>query len=136
MRSWVFSAILSLAVLSIAPLHADNPKAAKPISTITQPAVLERTELYFGAVDEDDWEDFMARVVTPRFPDGLTWFDVHGQWRTPSGEIHRLPSRMLILLYKPSEANSARVDEVRALFKQRFHQISVLRASGPVTASF
>lgn len=37
-----------------------------------------RTELYLEAVELSQWEDFLAHEVTPRFPDGLSWLDLHG----------------------------------------------------------
>jgi hypothetical protein len=49
------------------------------------PNPMVRTELYFGAVPKDQWDNFLARVVTPLFPEGLTWYDVQGQWRAPDG---------------------------------------------------
>jgi hypothetical protein len=33
-----------------------------------------------GTVSESEWQDFLATSVTPRFPDGLTVLDGHGQW--------------------------------------------------------
>jgi hypothetical protein len=93
-----------------------------------------RTELYFGPVSVRDWDEFLAHIVTPLFPDGLTWFDVQGQWRAPNGKIRKLPSRMLIILYPDTLRNDAAVEQVRRQFKSRFHQLSVLRVSSKVSA--
>ncbi|WP_421793604.1 DUF3574 domain-containing protein [Hydrocarboniphaga effusa] len=100
------------------------------------PAVRQmlRTELYFTAIDAAQWDTFLAEVVTPRFPDGLTWYDVHGQWRGPSGKPEKLPSRLLIVLHADNRNNERALVEVGALFKQRFGY-SVLRASAKVEAS-
>ncbi len=95
-----------------------------------------RTELYFGAVDPAEWSEFLATVVTPRFPDGFSVFDMQGQWRAPSGEVRKLPSRMLVVIHRPQPASDASVEAIRTLFKERFKQVSVLRASHPVRASF
>src|SRR5690606_40856485 len=52
-----------------------------------------RSELYFGvgeesgvsareqtdAISDAQWEAFLDKEVTPRFPDGLTVFDAYGQ---------------------------------------------------------
>lgn len=95
-----------------------------------------RTELYFAAVEPAAWSDFLATVVTPRFPSGFSVFDMQGQWRAPSGEIRQLPSRMLVLIHDPRPETDKSVEEIRTLFKDRFRQISVLRASHPVAASF
>jgi hypothetical protein len=106
-----------------------RPPAVAPITMI-------RTELYFGPVPAGQWNQFLAQIVTPLFPDGLTWFDVQGQWRAPNGAIRRLPSRMLIILYPDSAKNDRAIDVVRQYFKSRFHQFSVLRVSSRVTAGF
>jgi hypothetical protein len=104
-----------------------RPPAAAPVTMI-------RTELYFGPVPVGQWNQFLAQIVTPLFPDGLTWFDVQGQWRAPDGKIRKLPSRMLIILYPDSSKNDRAIDQVRQQFKSRFHQFSVLRVSSRVTA--
>eukprot|EP00456_Euglypha_rotunda_P034497 TRINITY_DN26609_c0_g1_i5.p3 TRINITY_DN26609_c0_g1~~TRINITY_DN26609_c0_g1_i5.p3 ORF type:complete len:130 (-),score=30.16 TRINITY_DN26609_c0_g1_i5:1-390(-) len=93
-----------------------------------------RTELYFTAIAADQWDTFLAEVVTPRFPDGLTWYDVHGQWRGAGGKPEKLPSRLLIVLHADSRSNESALVEVGALFKQRFGY-SVLRDSVKVEAS-
>ena len=104
-----------------------RPPAAAPVTMI-------RTELYFGPVPIGQWNQFLAQIVTPLFPDGLTWFDVQGQWRAPDGNIRKLPSRLLIILYPDSPKNDRAIDQMRQQFKIRFHQLSVLRVSSRVTA--
>ena len=95
-----------------------------------------KTELYFGPVEGGDWADFLAREVTPRFPQGLTWFDVQGQWRDAHGSIRKLDSRLLILIYVRSAAANKDIEAIRSDFKLRFHQQSVLRVTEKVDASF
>ena len=104
-----------------------RPAAVAPVNMI-------RTELYFGPVPVGQWNQFLAQIVTPLFPDGLTWFDVQGQWKAPDGKIRKLSSRMLIILYPDSPKNDRAIDQVRQQFKSRFHQLSVLRVSSRVTA--
>src|ERR1700680_4938502 len=58
-------------------------------------------ELIFGrdignrlGVGETAWTRFVAREITPRFPDGLTIADAIGQWRDrDSGLIMHEPSK-------------------------------------------
>jgi hypothetical protein len=109
-----------------------HPVVARP-SAVT-PVIMIRTELYFGPVPIGEWNQFLAQVVTPLFPDGLTWFDVQGQWRAPDGNIRKLPSRILIILYPDRGKNDRAIEQVRQQFKSRFHQLSVLRVSSKVTA--
>jgi len=101
-----------------------------------------RTELYFGMnkpegeVSEEEWRSFVAEVVTPRFPEGLTVVRGEGQWRDASGQIHREGSRVLILLHPPSRAAAERLEEVRKIYGARFRQASVLRVTSPARVSF
>src|ERR1051325_3586741 len=57
-------------------------------------------ELFFGrnigdsfGVDDAAWQDFLAREVTPRFPDGLSVFDVYRQYRGQGGAFVREPTK-------------------------------------------
>ena len=110
--------------------------ANQPLAAIQRPQILTRTELYFASVPVADWNAFLAQEVTPRFPDGLSWFDVQGQWLAKSGKVVKLPSRMLIIIHEPSAARDRAVDEIRSAFKKRYHQQSVLRVSFPAATSF
>jgi hypothetical protein len=99
------------------------------------PNPMVRTELYFGAVPKDQWDNFLARVVTPLFPEGLTWYDVQGQWRAPDGVTRKLPSRMLIVIYADTFRNDLAIERVRQQFKNQFHHLAVLRVSMKVQAA-
>ncbi len=48
--------------------------------------------------------DFLAKEVTPRFPDGLSLFSGYGQWRNPEGRILKEMSRLLLIWYVPDAA--------------------------------
>jgi hypothetical protein len=119
-------------LVAISLFCATHPILARPPTAA--PVSMIRTELYFGPVPVRQWNEFLAQIVTPLFPDGLTWFNVNGQWRAPDGDIHKLPSRMLIILYPDSQKNDHAIEQVRQQFKSRFHQLSVLRVSSKVTA--
>ena len=95
-----------------------------------------RTELYFGQIGKDDWEDFLAREVTPRFPEGLTVVDGAGQWRNPAGQIEKEHARVLILIHGLSLGEDEKIEELRRLYCKKFHQQSVLRVDEKVKASF
>ena len=95
-----------------------------------------RTELYFGtekpdggAVSDEEWAQFLAQEVTPRFPDGFTVLEGFGQYRDSSGRIVKEKSRCLILFYtkKEKKANNEKIDQIRIVYKQKFQQESVLR---------
>ncbi len=104
------------------------------------------TRLYFGlgpagkpeqGVSEQKWREFLDREVTPRFPSGLSVVDVYGQWLSKGkAEPERLRSKMLILLYPDSAENRARIDAIRAAWKQMTGDESVLRVTEPADVSF
>jgi acyl-CoA synthetase (AMP-forming)/AMP-acid ligase II len=104
---------------------------------------LVKTELYLGlsrrdgtVVSASEWGEFLEAVVTPRFPEGLSVVDVAGQWRDDGGRVCREPSKLLILIHRPGPASDGAIEEIRALYKQRFGQESVLRTDQPVAARF
>lgn len=99
-----------------------------------------KTELYFGTdikggsvVTEDDWNEFLKEVVTPRFPDGLTVLEGYGQYRDASGKIVRERSKVLVILYPAAKrkSSSRKIDEIRKAYKAKFQQESVLRIDYP-----
>lgn len=99
-----------------------------------------RTELYFGrakpdgsTVTDEEWDKFLAEVVTPRFPDGFTVVDGLGQFRDKNGKISREQSKVLILLYprKQRRNSRAKIEEIRSAYVKLFNQESVLRMDLP-----
>jgi hypothetical protein len=105
-------------------------------------APMARVELLFGrarpdggAVGDAEWSGFLDREVTPR-PDGLTVFDGAGQWRGRDGAIVREPSHLLVIWYRPSAKSEADIEAIRAAYKERFNQESVLRADGGSCVAF
>lgn len=152
-----FSAALILSVLLLSGCVA-TPPATKPVSSTlagdaAHPATTTnwvRTELYFGvgvisdAGEEADaaanakrWHDFLDREVTPRFPDGLSVFDVYGQWRTQGqAHIERLHSKVIMLLHADTPKQRADIDAIRAAWKKETGDLSVLRVTQPADVSF
>lgn len=118
------------------PLPNPAVPAPTPLSAVTAPVSLQRTELYFGGIARASWDEFLALVVTPRFPDGLTWFDAHGQWQTRTGVVTKQDSRVLVLIHAATPEKDRLIEELREQFKTRYHELSVLRADAAVTASF
>ena len=104
-----------------------------------------RGELYFGTTKDDgtayspeEFAAFLDKEITPRFPDGLTLLTGLGQWKGQTGIIQER-SQLLIILYPADTAaeSSAKLEEIRDLYEQQFHQESVLRADAyPVCTSF
>ena len=99
---------------------------------------MARTELYFGAGRSSarEWHRFLAHVVTPRFPEGLTTFDGTGQWRSPGGPGISEATHILVLFYRPDAESDARLEAIRTIYKRRFRQLSVLRADTQACVGF
>jgi hypothetical protein len=93
----------------------------------------EVAELMFGrdvgkrlGVSEAAWAHFVAREMTPRFPDGLTITDAVGQWRDrDSGTIVREPSKHVEIVLPGNADDDARIDAIVAAYKSRFRQQAV-----------
>ena len=104
------------------------------------------TRLYFGlgpvdhpelGVSEAEWRNFLDREVTPRFPDGLSVLDVYGQWQGRSQIApERLRSKLLTIDYPDTPENRAKVDAIRAAWKQKTGDQSVMRVTEPADVSF
>lgn len=122
--------------------HAESTTAA----TTCAPgdAAMRRSVLYFGAaipdssdtVDATEWQAFLDREVTPRFPDGLTWFDARGQWRGQDGQVIGEASRVLVLLHGDDAAAAASVEAIRNAYKQSFAQEAVMVEREPSCVAF
>jgi hypothetical protein len=121
-----------------------------PLPAAAQPACAEgafpmaRLELYFGTqkpggapVTDAEWGAFLNEEVTPRFPDGLTVLTGNGQWRNAQGVITKETSAVLVILYEPSAEKEAAIEDIRAAYKDRFDQESVMRVdAGTQCVSF
>lgn len=98
--------------------------------------------LYFGSkmnggnVTEGDWGDFIDTVVTPRFPDGLTYTAVSGQWRGSGGEIIKEDSYSLMIVHLGSDKEGRAIKEIVDIYKDRYQQEAVLRITNETCVSF
>jgi Protein of unknown function (DUF3574) len=105
---------------------------------------MQQIELMFGRsiaghlrVGEAAWSRFLAREITPRFPDGLTVLDAAGQWWDPvGGRLVRELGKMVIIVTADDAPVGERIAAIIAAYKQRFRQRSVGVISRPVCAAF
>jgi hypothetical protein len=111
-----------------------------PVCTAPLKPALE-VDLYFGRdkqgggeVSEAEWASFLAEVVTPRFPDGLSVLNVEGQGRDGSGRLVRERSKLMVVVVFDAPAHRAKLGEIIATYNSRFGQHSVFRAEKPVCA--
>lgn len=150
---------LGLGLLAL--IFATSGCAHKPIQTaaISPPPVLRGdaahpdvakgwvdTRLYFGlgpadqpgkGVSDAEWRAFLDREVTPRFPDGLSVLDVYGQWLGKNETApERLRTKCLIIDYPDTAENRAKVEAIRAAWKRKTGDQSVMRVTAPADISF
>jgi hypothetical protein len=79
-----------------------------------------------GFVTRAAWRRFLAREITPRFPDGLTVIEAYGQWRDPATmRISREPSTVVVIAMPGATADYLRLNEIAEAYKTRFRQQSV-----------
>jgi hypothetical protein len=90
-----------------------------------------------GKASEARWRQFLAREVTPRFPDGLTVYETTGQWRDPARKVVvRERSRVLRIIIAADEPVNDKIAAVVAAYKKQFAQKSVGIATRPACVSF
>jgi Protein of unknown function (DUF3574) len=126
-----FVCSLSLILLTAAASNAAAQTLAIVCHGTQRPGQI--AELLFGrdignhvGVSEGAWMRFVAREITPRFPDGLTITNAIGQWRDPvSGRMVREPSKRVEIVLPGHADDEGRVDALVAAYKRRFHQHSV-----------
>ena len=99
-----------------------------------------RTTLYFGmgkpngSVSELEWQVFLRDEVTPRFPQGLTVWDAHGQWKSETGIAHER-SKVLLLVHPDSTVAGQAISTVISRYRKQFDQESVLWETAKVCAA-
>jgi hypothetical protein len=104
------------------------------------------TRLYFGlgpadrpgqGISEAEWQEFLDKQVTPRFPEGLSVLNVLGQWQGKHESApERLRTKMLIIDYPDTQHNREKIEAIRAAWKQKTGDQSVMRVTEPADISF
>jgi hypothetical protein len=128
------------AAAQIAAPHGSRPVIRRPIPAAALRGSLDfvRTELFFGTAKPDgvvsdaEFREFLDRIITPRFPDGLTLLKGDGQF-SEDGVIVKEESFVLILLYPLEDfrESSRKINVIRERYKDEFQQSSVLRVDDP-----
>jgi hypothetical protein len=121
---------LGLAAGTIANATAAQPAIEQQCGSASASQV--RTTLYFGSarpkgsVSELEWQIFLRDEVTVRFPEGLTVWDAHGQWRGSSGSVEHERAKVLLLVHPDTPAARRSVTAVIDRYRKAFDQQSVL----------
>ncbi|MDF3086265.1 DUF3574 domain-containing protein [Burkholderia sola] len=136
---------VALALLAGCAAPPSSTSHAQPASC-TQPGEnrMLQADLLFGRdvagrgpVTDAERAAFLADTVTPRFPDGLTYWDTHGQWRDRStGAITREDSFVIRIIADDTPDTRTRLAAIRQAYVERFHQQSVGMTVVAACASF
>ena len=137
-----FAAFLSV----LTACHQTQPLVGvvpAPLSCASGQEMVVRDALFFGqsipgggVVADSAWQRFLAEQVTPAFPSGFTVLEGSGQWREASGTIAREPTRILILLHRPSPGTDSTLGGIKADYMQQFRQEAVMWERSGVCLSF
>ena len=128
-RVWLSALLISLAMgitTGSAGVAQECPKGLKPAGEF---------RLFFGLADgngktvtEDEWQQFLADTITPRFRAGLTVLEGRGQWLEASGSLQREPVKVVVgAIASDMDQSMKLVDEISAEFEARFKQDPVFR---------
>jgi hypothetical protein len=134
---------IRLAVIAIAVLVLPACTMLPQACTLPAQAMIS-AELMFGrkigdrvGVSEVAFAAFVAREITPRFPDGLTLIDAKGQWRDSArGILVREPSKLLLLTFADDPGKRADITAIADAYKRQFRQQSVLTSLRATCVTF
>src|SRR5881396_2388194 len=96
--------------------------AAQTLSCTPPQKPMLDVELLLGRGKASDarWRQFLAREVTPRFPDGLTVYETTGQWRDRArNAIVRERSRVLRIIVPAEAPAREKVEAVAEAYKKQ-----------------
>lgn len=104
---------------------------------------LRTAQLFFGRsmgdkprVTDADFRRFVDEELTTRFPDGLTILDGGGQWKGEENKLIRESAKVVLIVLPKAGDAQGRLDAVKAAYKSRFNQESVLLVTQPACVSF
>jgi hypothetical protein len=90
-----------------------------------------------GPITKKEWDAFLRNTVTPRFPDGLTVYDGHGQWQDPDTHvITRQNSKVILIATADTAPVKQSIAEISEAYRKLFQQQSVAVLSNPACVAF
>jgi hypothetical protein len=88
-------------------------------------------------VSEADFNGFVAREVSPRFPEGFTVIDAAGQWRDARrGSILHEAAKIIEIVLPSGEDNRRKIEAIVEAYKLQFQQQSVGLIVAPACVRF
>lgn len=117
-------AILALSALAVAFVSFASAQAQAPWRS----ADTLKSEIFFGlrlpngkTVSEDDWSKFLAEVVVPRFPGGLTVIDGAGRSADAAKSGNPVnPTKILVLVHPNVGDSQDKLGQIKAEYRKRF----------------
>jgi hypothetical protein len=139
--------VVTLGLASLAGCATTPPPSSPPPEAVmacpTGQEARRTAQLFFGrnigdkpGVSDADFQAFMDKELTPKFPDGLTVLDGGGQWRGEENRLIREASKVVMIVLPKGRDVSGRIEAVRTAYKGRFHQDSVLLITQASCVSF
>jgi hypothetical protein len=101
---------------------------ARP-AQVARPCAQSITWLFFGTqmpsgvVTDLAWKQFVADSLVHALPNGFTVLDAQGSWLSPAGTRVDEASHVVVVI----GAGSQDIERLRAEYRTKFHQQSVLR---------
>ena len=114
---------------------ASTPKIACPAGQ----SPLRTAQLFLGAkppakVSDAELRRFVDAEVTPRFPAGVTVVDGGGQWSGDENRMIREAAKVVLIVLPDSGDPVGKVEAVRAAYRTKFRQDSVVVMPPPSCA--
>ncbi|MCG3115052.1 MAG: DUF3574 domain-containing protein [Candidatus Manganitrophus sp. SA1] len=142
LRPLPFLLLLGLLFTSMTGCATDGN--TRPISPLIgrQGTVLISDTLFFGLstargpVGAAEWNDFLRDIVTPRFPDGFTYWEANGQWRGADNRLVQERSMVLQIVHPDTFQAESAIQEIIHRYEQQYEQDSVLRLRDAVQVWF
>ena len=124
--------VAALLVVQAGPANAQALSCTPP----QKPALDIELMLGRGKASDARWVQFLAREVTPRFPDGLTVYETSGQWRDPATKVIARERSRVLRVIVPADIAPDKIAAVAEAYKTQFRQKSVGIVTRQVCASF
>jgi hypothetical protein len=136
--------VVGAAAIAFLSLGAEQPAWAQALTCQGAQKPQQVAELLFGrkmgaqgSISEGAWRRFVAREITPRFPDGLTILDTRGQWLdTATKRVVREQSNIVMIALPGNAEDHDRLNQIAEAYKKQFHQQSVGIIVRPACVSF
>lgn len=139
--------MLSASMAGCALMPKVKPPAAAPSPSLSCSAASQHAtaELVFArvasetpgpGVSEANFSKFLNDEVATRFHDGLTVLDAQDLTPKPAGGLLYGPAKVVMIVLPGHTDDSAQLDAIRAAYKTRFNQQTVLEMTHQDCVSF